>query len=231
MKECFFQYATETVVMHNFVDAFEGGCDRCTLSNCNKPILMRGNPEAPIMLIGEAPGKVEEEERTPFIGPAGQLLEKIISSIDLDIDHDLLLTNAVYCRPAAPEGSGKQNYTPKKEQVELCKPFTESLIRIVKPRAIIACGRTALIQLTGKENIRMSDMEGKWDYYVEPFRRNGDPLKIPMFTMTHPAALLYLKGEEQTKKKNEVWEYIKKFRDTWKDKKICIEQKNYQEKN
>ena len=220
MKECFFKYATETVVMYNFIDAFDDGCTRCTLSNNNKPILMRGNESAPIMLVGEAPGKVEEEQGAPFVGPAGELLDKILTSIDLDLEHDVLMTNACYCRPAAPDGSGRQNYTPKTEQIQICKPFTESLIRIVQPRAIIACGATALKQLSGDDSVRMKDWEGLWTCYTRfgEGRHNQD---IPMFVITHPAAILHLGNgtTAQKEKKLQVWEYMKFFRDTWEKRK------------
>lgn len=212
MKDCFYKYATETVVLHNFMSALEQGCSRCTLAAYgHKPIVFRGNPESDIMLVGEAPGKVEQLERSPFVGPAGQLLDNMMKSIGLSTEDDMFITNAVYCRPTAPKGSGKQNYTPKDVQVERCTPFTEALIKnVIKPKIIIACGRIALQQLTGDKNIKIGQYEGKW------IETHG----TPTFVMIHPAALLYLgdKTEAQSKKKRQVWLYLQEFRDSWKEK-------------
>jgi len=222
MKECFFKQATQTSVMHNFVDAFTSGCTRCTLSDSdNLPIIYKGNPESDILLIGEAPGKVEQEEGIPFVGPAGQLLEKIMTAIDIDIQKDMCISNCVYCRPVDFSNSNKQNYTPKEDQLVACYPFVENLIRIVKPKVIIACGRIALQQLTKDNSTKISTLEGKWTSYTKVNERNIDQ-EIPMFVMVHPAAILYIKeNDKQIEKKKQVWTYMKEFRDSWKGKRKC----------
>lgn len=226
MREPFYDYATQTSILHTFMSSMEVGCERCTLA-CEetKSIVYRGNPKSDIMLIGEAPGKIEQEQRKPFVGPTGQLLDKMMDSIGLDTEKDLMLTNAVYCRPTASDGSGKQNYTPKDTQVNRCRPFTEALIKIIKPKIIIACGRVALQQLTRDKKISIGKVEGKWmEYkYSVPFpppTRGNRIESIPMFVITHPAALLYLGDgtEEQRKKKLQVWQYLQEFRDSWKEK-------------
>ena len=194
-----------------FASCFNEGCSRCTLSDHNvKPILYRGNPDSSIILIGEAPGAKEDELGSPFTGPAGKLLDKIMSAIGLSTDRDMLLTNVVYCRPVAPNYSDKQNYTPKTEQIARCWPFTKRALEILGPKIKILCGRVALCAYKEDNNLRMWNNEGKW---IEP----------DVFVMTHPAAILHKTNwpEEQMKMKTKVWEYMQHFRDTYKEK-LCL---------
>ena len=221
MKDIFFKQATDTVVLHNFMSAMGSGCTRCTLSDgkCD-PIVYRGNPEADILLVGEAPGKVEQEKGKPFVGPAGKLLDNIMLSIGLDTNKDMCITNSVYCRPTAPYLSGKQNYTPKQEQLEKCQPFVKSFAYIVRPKVIIACGRTALSQISGDPDIRLGEHEGLWRYARWLPVKHNPPGATPMFVMTHPAAILHMgkDPEAQTEKKKQVWKYMQEFRDSWKER-------------
>lgn len=218
MKDCFYRQAMETVVWHQFCAAFDSGCDRCTLSEhgCG-PIIYRGNPKAPILLIGEAPGQEEEKHRKPFVGPAGELLDNIMKAIGLDIDKDMCITNSVFCRPTASKYEAKQNYTPKQTQIVRCWPFVEKAITILKPKIIIACGGTAMRQLMDDATAKVGQWEGRWTWYT---RFGSDNQEMPMFTMTHPAAILHKAKwpKEQLEMKRKVWEYMQYFRDTYKDK-------------
>jgi DNA polymerase len=210
MKDQYFRYATETVVLSNFCMAFEEGCTRCSLSEHGcKPIHYRGNPKAPILLIGEAPGKVEQEENRPFAGPAGKLLDKILESIELGAEN-VFITNSVFCRPIAEDNSSKQNYTPKEEQLEKCWPLVQNLIKIIKPKVIIACGRVSLSRLTNNKDVKLSEYEGKWSEYKG----------VPMFTMIHPAALLHKSSckDEYDIVKLKVKTYMEEFKNTWQNK-------------
>lgn len=213
MRQEKYKQAMETMVFYNFDSAFQEGCSRCTLSNhgCS-PILYRGNPEAPILLIGEAPGKVEEELKKPFVGPAGELLDKMMSAIGLSTEHDMIIMNTVFCRPTASKFSNKQNYTPRQEQIVRCWPFVEKAIQILKPSIIIACGRTALCKLIDDNTARIGQHEGLWRFHKSS--------STPVFVMTHPAAILHKAPwpDEQAAMKRKVWDYMQKFRDTWKIK-------------
>jgi DNA polymerase len=214
----------DTGIWYNFNAAFDCGCSRCSLSDHGcPPIVYRGNPNSDILLIGEAPGKIEQEQMKPFVGPAGELLDNIMKAIGLSTEEDMIIMNTVFCRPTAHQSSGKQNYTPKKEQIVRCWPFVEKAISLLKPKIIIACGRTALSQLTGDTSIRIGQGEGKWmSYkYLVPFpppTRGSKVEEVPMFVMTHPAAILHKAKypEEQRTMKLKVWEYMKYFRDTYK---------------
>jgi DNA polymerase len=211
MKELVYKNAMETSVLGTFKFCFEGGCTRCTLSNNrSNPILYRGNPEAPVMLVGEAPGLREEEQEKPFVGPAGQLLDRIMDKVvGLDTNKDMFLTNCCFCRPATKAGSLKQNYTPKEDQLDKCFPFTKRLIHIIKPKVLIACGRVTLSQLTEDSKISLRAFEGSWMQYDD----------IPMFVMTYPLSILHQSKwpEQQRQTKLKVWKYMQYFRNTWKD--------------
>lgn len=206
-----YQRAMEASDYRTFANCFNDGCSRCTLSDHDvRPILYRGNPDSSIVLIGEAPGAKEDEIGIPFTGPAGQLLDKIMNAIGLSTDRDMLLTNVVYCRPVASQFSGKQNYTPKAEQIARCWPFTQRALELLKPKVTILCGRVALCAYKGDSTLRMWQHEGRW---VEP----------RTFVMMHPAAILHKTNwpQEQMEMKSKVWEYMKYFRDTYREK-LCM---------
>ena len=218
MKKENYKQLMETTNYEDFVRCFDEGCTRCTLSaHDNHPVLYRGNIKAPIVIVGEAPGEKENQNGEAFTGPAGQLLDKILYAVGIDTNQSTLLTNVVYCRPVAPKLSGKQNYTPKKEQTVRCWPFTRKAIKILKPRIVIACGRTAMHNLMGNNTDPISMWEGKWTYYTQLGDTNQ---RIPMFIMTHPAAILHQAHDpdKQKETKLKVWKYMQYFRDTYVEK-------------
>lgn len=212
MKQENYKKIFQSKTAQEFSNILQQGCTRCSLSkhHCG-PIVYRGSPSAPILLLGEAPGKVESELGTPFCGPAGKLLDRIFEvTTELNTNRDMILSNVSFCRPVAPDNSGKQNYTPKEEQLNICFPFIEKFIEIINPKILIACGRTALMQLTGDKRIKIGIWEGKW------LNRNN----IPMFVMTHPASLLHLSKwpDKLEEKKLQVKEYMEYFGRTYKEK-------------
>lgn len=194
-----------------FAKCFSQGCNRCSLSEHigNYPVLYRGNPESKMMLIGEGPGKVERELGKAFVGPAGNLLDAMFNAIGISTEQDMLLSNVIFCRPVAPESSGKQNYTPKREQIVRCWPFTRRAIEIVDPDIIIACGLPAARELLDDHTISMREIEGRW-------------LKNNIFIIRHPASILHLSIDPEAQKqvKQKVWEYLQHFRDTYLSKGI-----------
>lgn len=186
-------------------------CKRCSLSDHNNHVVVcRGNPKAKIMYIGEGPGLVEDQERKAFVGPAGQLLEKIFASVNVDIDKDVFLSNIIRCRPVAKEGSGRQNYTPKVDQCELCKPYVLREIELIDPKIIIAGGRTAAISLFNfAPKTRLKHIVGKF------FQSDEGPLKgRELFVMYHPAALLHSQHSPARchELKRQTWEDIQKIK-------------------
>lgn len=195
-----------------FIKDFPSVCNLCSLSQHagNYPVIARGNPRADILLVGEAPGKKERERNAPFVGPAGQMLDKMFDAIGINTYEDMLITNVVWCRPVAPYGSGKENYTPKEEQNRKCWPFTQKIIELMDPKIIIACGLPALKRIMGTTSIRMGDKEGTWD------TKDGRAV----FTMRHPASILHLSIDprEQRRVKAKVWTYIQAFGEEYSER-------------
>lgn len=164
-------------------------CAKCPLAKTrNKFVFGSGNPNADIMIIGEAPGADEDKQGLPFVGRAGQLLTKILEAIDLSRE-EVFIGNIIKCRPP-------NNRRPTVEEVEQCEPYLQKQIELIKPAFIIALGLTAIDSLLKKKH-RMSDMRGK----VLDYR--GVKL-IPTY---HPAALL-----RNPNLKRQVWEDMKSFR-------------------
>jgi len=126
-------------------------CKRCHLhKKRKKAVFGDGNPSSKLMIIGEAPGKEEDENGIPFVGRAGKLLRKLLREAGLE---EFYITNVVKCRPPG-------NRTPLKEEIESCLPFLERQIAILKPEIILVLGNTALKALTG-ESHKLTEVRGR----------------------------------------------------------------------
>ena len=133
-------------------------CTGCALANTRKNVVFSdGNPStAKVVLIGEAPGEMEDETGRPFVGRAGQLLNKFLSDAGISRDEDVYIINTVKCRPP-------ENRVPTEEEQSACRKFLNAQIDIINPRAIILCGATALktfVNLDKKQTI--SKVRGQW---------------------------------------------------------------------
>jgi DNA polymerase len=167
-----------------------GDCRRCGLCEGRTNIAhSQGNLNADLMFIGEAPGADEDAQAAPFVGRAGQLLTKIIEAIDIKRE-DVFIGNINRCRPP-------QNRAPLPDEVAACKPFLLREIAVVRPKAIVVLGNTALQNLL-ETKIGITRLRGNFqDYYG-----------IKVMPTFHPAYLL-----RDPRKKREVWEDIKMVRD------------------
>ncbi|HEX8776100.1 MAG TPA: uracil-DNA glycosylase [Pyrinomonadaceae bacterium] len=167
-----------------------GECMRCPLSQSRARVVnSEGNPKARLMFIGEAPGADEDASGRPFVGRAGQLLNKIIEAIGLKRD-DIMIGNVNRCRPP-------QNRTPTPAEAATCKPFLLREIDVIRPDIIVVLGNTAMKNLLGtKEGI--TRLRGQFQDY------HG----IKVMPTFHPAYLL-----RDPSKKREAWEDMKKVRD------------------
>ncbi|NET52930.1 MAG: uracil-DNA glycosylase, partial [Merismopedia sp. SIO2A8] len=113
-------------------------CQRCELGATRlNAVVGRGNIKAPIVVIGEGPGQNEDETGLPFVGKAGQLLEKILAAVKLDSEKDVYICNIVKCRPPG-------NRVPTTEEIAACKPYLLEQIRLVNPKIILLTGATAV---------------------------------------------------------------------------------------
>lgn len=146
-------------------------CTRCELhKGRTQTVFARGNPEAALMFIGEGPGQEEDRTGSPFVGPAGQLLDKMIAAMGLG-SNDVYICNVVKCRPP-------NNRTPVTSEAQACEPFLTGQIAAVSPRVIVALGRCAA------ENLGLVPAGGGWR------GRWGAVRGIPTMPTYHPAFLL-----------------------------------------
>ncbi len=130
-------------------------CQRCDLAaGRTNVVVSRGNPKASLMVIGEGPGQQEDETGRPFVGRAGQLLDKIFASVNLDSEKDAYIANIVKCRPP-------NNRTPTPEESAACKPYLLEQIRLVNPKIILLTGATAVRGLTGNKQ-GITKIRGQW---------------------------------------------------------------------
>ncbi len=167
-----------------------GECMRCPLRESRTHVVnSEGNRTARLMFVGEAPGADEDASARPFVGRAGQLLNKIIEAIGMKRE-DIMIGNVNRCRPP-------QNRTPTPAEAATCKPFLLREIAVIQPEVIVVLGNTAMKNLLDtKEGI--TKLRGQFQDY------RG----IKVMPTFHPAYLL-----RDPSKKREVWEDMKKVRD------------------
>ena len=149
----------------------------------------QGDRSSPLMLIGEGPGQVEDEEGLAFVGPAGQLLTRMLGAISLPRDR-VYICNIVKCRPPG-------NRVPTPEEAEACKLHLRMQVALVRPKVIVLLGSTAAKNTLGPD-VRITRDRGRW------FERKGTWM-LPTF---HPSALL-----RDPAKKREAWEDMQTLRD------------------
>lgn len=162
------------------------GCAACKLAQRRtQTVFSRGNPEARLVFIGEGPGEQEDKQGVPFVGPAGQLLDKIIVAMSL-APEEVYVCNVVKCRPPG-------NRTPEPDEVTACTPFLLRQLGVVRPEVIVTLGRTATGFLLGS-NAPMSRLRGQWHAYQG----------IPLLPTWHPSYLL-----REPAHKGETWSDMK----------------------
>lgn len=173
----------------------ESGCEQCPLHETRTHLVIdRGNPSSSILVIGEAPGGNEDLQGKAFVGKAGQLLDKIMASIGLDTNQDMLIINTVKCRPP-------ENRAPLESEVKTCRPYLNRQLELVKPKIILLLGATALKHIIPEKNkVSMEEEVGKCFTH-------GDFPGIQFMVLYHPAYLLY-----DPRKKPLMWEHVKKLK-------------------
>ena len=148
------------------------GCTRCPLySTAINGVPGEGNPDADLMIVGEAPGATEDETGRPFVGAAGQLLTKIIGAINLSRE-DVFIANVLKHRPPG-------NRNPKPDEVVACSPYLLRQIELVKPKVILTLG-TFAAQTLLETKLAIGKLRGQVHQY------HG----VPLIVTYHPAALL-----------------------------------------
>ena len=173
-------------LFHRQVEA----CGLCPLhEGIRHKVPGQGDEHAPLMLIGEGPGQVEDEEGLAFVGPAGQLLTRMLAAISLPRDR-VYICNIVKCRPP-------NNRVPEPAEAEACRLHLRNQFALVRPKVIVLLGSTAARSILGPE-IRITRDRGQW------YERKG----VWFMPTYHPSALL-----RDPAKKREAWEDMQSLRD------------------
>lgn len=163
-------------------------CRSCALSETAiHKVISKGSQHPKVVFIGEAPGKNEDETGIPFCGRAGKLLDRLIEYMNLK-EGDWAVINTLKCRPPG-------NRTPTKKEIEVCRPFLEAQLRLMKPKIIILLGNTA--EKAYGETLSWGESKETED---------GTHL-VKIF---HPAALIYQRSREA-----EQYAYLDKYRHLW----------------
>ncbi|MDE2482699.1 MAG: uracil-DNA glycosylase [bacterium] len=177
-------------------------CRKCAIGAQRRTnVYGEGDPCAELMVIGEGPGETEDLLGRPFVGRAGQLLEKMLGAIGLARE-DVYICNTVKCRPTLPGPRGPKNRAPEPTEMVNCRPYLDEQIDIIRPRAILALGAPAAKSFLGKD-FQITKMRGNW---------YEGPHGIALMVTLHPAYLLRQTGGELTAVKRLVWSDLKAIR-------------------
>jgi DNA polymerase len=161
-----------------------GECTRCKLSKGRTHIVFGvGSAEAPLVFVGEAPGAEEDRRGEPFVGEAGQLLDKMIAAMGWTRGH-VYIANVIKCRPPG-------NRDPEPDEIAACEPFLRLQLGAIRPRLLVALGKFAAQWLCGKPGAPISALRGRFHEYQG----------VPVMPTFHPAYLL-----RQPSQKRVVWE-------------------------
>lgn len=165
-------------------------CDACSLKDMPH-ILWRGNIHAPLMVVGEAPGKWEHKEDRPWVGPAGKALDRAFSVIDIDTNRHCFITNVVKARPVS-TSRGKENDTPRIQTIRTCSDlWIKQEIALLEPKVILCMGRSAAVGLDIiKSSVLMRTANGMEVWYDES--RSSKVL-----ITYHTASVLHMESDQR----------------------------------
>jgi uracil-DNA glycosylase len=150
-----------------------GDCRRCGLCKARRSIVFGvGDPDADLVIIGEGPGEQEDLKGEPFVGPAGQMLDKMLENVLQLRREQVYITNVVKCRPP-------KNRNPEPDEVESCRPFLEAQLTAIRPKLVLVLGSVACRALFGSD-LGITRARGAWHEYAG----------IPVMPTFHPAYLL-----------------------------------------
>ena len=170
-------------------------CEKCPLSKSRHNVVFSdGRPNPKLMLIGEAPGYWEDMKGLPFVGKAGQLLDKIFASVGFTRD-DIYICNTIKCRPP-------ENRNPLPEEKSACYEYLQAQIDIIKPKIILICGNIALNTMLPSER-GITRARGKWF---------DGPYGAKMMPIFHPSYLLRNDSREKGSPKWLMWQDIQAIR-------------------
>lgn len=153
-------------------------CTACKLrAGCTQTVFGVGDEKADWLFVGEGPGADEDAQGEPFVGQAGKLLDNMLAAIKLKRGRNVYIANIVKCRPPG-------NRTPETDEVATCFPYLQRQIELIRPRLIVALGKTAATSLLGRDET-LASLRGNLHRY-----RLKDARDIPLIVTYHPAYLL-----------------------------------------
>jgi uracil-DNA glycosylase family 4 len=178
-------------------------CRKCGIGATRRnSVYGEGDPCAQLMVVGEGPGETEDKLGRPFVGRAGELLDKMLLAIDLPRE-DVFICNTVKCRPTLDTGQRLANRAPTPDEMLNCRPYLEEQIAIVRPRVILALGAPAAKSFMG-EKFSITKQRGQWYDWA-----GG----VPVIATFHPAYILRQTGGAMNEVKKLVWADLKQVRD------------------
>jgi uracil-DNA glycosylase family 4 len=177
-------------------------CRECAIGYARRHnVYGEGDPLAALMIIGEGPGETEDMLGRPFVGRAGQLLDRMLGAIGLARE-DVYICNTVKCRPTLAGTNGVRNRAPEPEEMTNCRPFLDEQIEIIAPQVILALGAPAAKSFLGRD-FQITKMRGRW---------YAGPNNTPLMASFHPAYILRQTGGEIEAVKRLVWHDLKAVR-------------------
>jgi DNA polymerase len=177
-------------------------CRKCAIGyERQNNVYGEGNACAQLMVVGEGPGETEDQLGRPFVGRAGQLLDRMLAAIGL-ARSEVYICNTVKCRATVPGPNGPRNRAPDQLEMDNCRPFLDEQIEIVAPKVILALGAPAAKSFVGRD-FQITRMRGRW--YI-------GPRDTPLMVTFHPAYILRQTGGEIEAVKRLVWADLKAVR-------------------
>jgi DNA polymerase len=165
------------------------GCTRCGLASTRtNTVFSRGNPDARLCFVGEAPGADEDAQGLPFVGRAGQLLDRMIAAMGLSPERDVYVCNIIKCRPP-------ENRRPEPDEIATCIPYLHEQLALVAPKVIVAMGNTAVGALLNTK-MGITKIRGQWKLYKGA---------VPVMPTYHPSYLIR-PSAQQAEAKRQAWE-------------------------
>lgn len=163
-------------------------------------VIFRGNPQADIMIVGEAPGTEEDRQGKPFVGRSGKLLDQILSAVGLDPQEDVFITNAVFRLP--PGNDGKPLRKPTPDEIDFYKPYLMEIIRLIDPKIILLTGGVSMRSVLNETKLGITKMRGNW-------HEIDGRWVMPIF---HPAYLLRNPSKKPGSPKAKTWEDVQEVK-------------------